>query len=780
SGKVFDAKTHKPLEYCNIVIHKSKDSSLVTGTVTDVSGDFSIDITTPGRYYALLSFIGYDTKKIDSILITPKNLHAQLGEVLLADHYQRLKEVVVTGEKQEVINNLDKKVINVDKSLAASNGSAMDVIQNVPSVSVDLNGNVSMRGSANVTILINGKPSGLVGLSGTDILNQIPASSIESVEVITNPSVKYDPEGTSGILNIVLKKKEDIGFNGMLSVNAGTEDKYNSSVNLNYKMGATNFFTTYDNRINRMENESTSDRIMTAGTGESFLNQNGSSVFKFNSNNFNLGFDYAISPLTSLSASAQVRRFSMNINTGLLNTGSSSSMGTRIYSRNSDMSRNMRSNEYTLGYKQNFTEKGRSFTADITFADNAMDGDQHIKQVTTLPVFYVSNPQISVSRNTHQQFMFQSAYVLPVNELFKLETGAKVTIKEIDSKNDYKNFDGISGQWITDPTQQNYMDFNEKIFAGYGMATGRLWGFGYQTGLRYELVLTTIGQSFISNDFHNDYNSLYPSLHISREIFDGQEILVSVSRRVDRPNNRQLNPFRMLADSQNVSYGNPKLKPQYTNSYELGYSISAGPTSATSTVFYRSTKDVISNVSMADPARPDITISTFENIDKSNSYGVEVTLVQPLAQWWRFNANASYFNTEYISTIGTDNINKSNYSWMVKANSMMMLPLGIQFQLMFNYNSPIIQPQGRVERVFSTDGGLKKDFMDGDLSVNLRVTDIFKTQKFISETRGTGFILNSENIRNSRVAFLGVTYRIFNFDRSKVKDRKPGGDEMDF
>jgi outer membrane receptor protein involved in Fe transport len=310
------------------------------------------------------------------------------------------------------------------------------------------------------------------------------------------------------------------------------------------------------------------------------------------------------------------------------------------------------------------------------------------------------------------------------------------------------------------------------------MITGELWGLKYQTGLRFEYAQTKGHQKISGDSFNNHYSEWYPSIHVAKELSEGSEILLSLSRRVDRPRGRQLNPFVSLADSQNVTQGNPALKPQFTNSYELGYSMTVGKTTATSTIFYRHSTGIITSISYL--IDNNITKTTYANIDKSNSYGLEVTLVQPIASWWRLNANASYYNTEYVSSTLSQNINKSNYSWLGKINSMMQLPYGVQFQIMMNYNAPVIMPQSKVKAIFTSDIALKKDLLDGKVTMTLRVSDILHSQKTMTETSGTNFLSNSTDLRGSRVAYLGVSYRIFNFNKSEERNNKENGDAMDY
>jgi outer membrane receptor protein involved in Fe transport len=772
TGTIIDKKSKKPLEYCNIVIHRSKDSSLVTGGVTDADGNFRLESIPFGKFYLKISSIGFDTRTVDSVFITGKKNTFDVGKIYLVDHFYKVSDVVVTGEKEEIITNLDKKVINVDKNLAASSGSAVDVLQTVPSVSVDVNGNISLRGSQNVTVLINGRPSGLVGVSGSDILNQIPATSIESIEIVTNPSVKYDPEGTSGIINIVLKKKDDNGFNGLLSANIGTKDKYNNSVHTNYKYGKMNYFVNYDNRINSMNYTSSTQRTSFLTTPSDFLSQDGNGTFKFNANSLNVGSDYFINDFNQLSASVQLRKFKITNNQSIANAESDSAL-TRDFLRQSNLSRTMSSVEYALSYKKTYDEKGRELNADFSYSNNSMNGDQTNTQVNYIPVGLQSVPQRSASDNSFKMFNGQINYDQQFNQSVKLETGLKSTVKDLGMNNAYDV--DVKGNWIEDPTQRNNFDYKEQVHAIYAMLTGELLDIKYQTGLRFEDVFTKGTLVDQNQTFTNDYTSFYPSIHLAKVLGEG-EFALSYSRRVDRPNNRQLNPFVSYADSQNIQYGNPKLKPQYTNSYEAGYAYFAGPTSVTTTFFYRQADQVINSISSID--NNNVTRTTYENLDKFKSYGIECVTSSPITAWWRVNGNASYFNTAYNSAIIGTNSSKSNTSWIAKLNSMFTLWGNTQLQIMLNYNSPVYMPQGKNDEVFFADIACKKDFLDNNLTLSLRVSDVFHSQKYSGITNGEGFFQYTDTKRDSRVVFFGASYRLFNFDRSKEK--RAEGEPTDF
>lgn len=767
SGEVFDVITSKPIEYGNVVLYNSKDSSLVNGTITNPSGEFSFEKLPFGRMYAKVTYIGYKTKVIDSIIINPKNREINLGKINLQPTAVNLGEVVVSSEKEMMVNNLDKKVINVEKNITSAGGTAVDVMQNIPSVSVDVDGAVSLRGNKNVTILIDGKPNGLASLGSGDILNQIPASSIESIELVTNPSAKYDPEGTAGIINIVLKKRTNIGLNGVFSINAGTRDKYNSSINLNLRQYPLNFFASYDGRVGNMLGNGTTNRFTNLSGISSSLYQSQNEKNLMLTHNVNSGFDYMINDLNTFTFSFQYRRFGMENNVITDNsTYNSSNIVIREFNRLTDGERAVDFRNYTLSYKKTYDNKGQEFTADFMYNDIDMKFGQEIIQ-NELSTGLVTDKltQRTRSKNDNKMYIIQSNYKHPFEGFGTLETGFKSSLRNLYMQNDYDVFNAASDLWVTDATSKNYFRNNEQVHAVYGTFAGKVFGIKYQTGLRAEQVFVDGLQEVNNFSYQKDYLTYYPSLHLVKEFENQHEILLSYSRRVNRPHPRSINPVIDYTDSLNITQGNPYLDPEYVNSYELGYSKYWGASSFTSNLFYKYTTGMIGNYSVLEPSG--ITRTTFLNLSKGTSYGLELTGNHAVLPWWRLNANVSYFNSEVI---GPDFTN-DNFSWMAKLNSTITVWENIMVQMMLNYNSPMVMSQSKTKEMFTADLALRKEFMEGKLSLLLRVSDIFNTQKFDLETTGNGFVINSYRKRDSQNVFLGLTYRLDATQR--MRERNP-------
>ena len=774
-GRIIDSSTKKPVNYANVALYLSKDSSVVNGAVSGSKGDFLIKDVKPGRYYAKASFIGYKTKTLNNLAVSAKNKIIELGTIDIESSSIKMGAVVVKAEKDMLVTNLDKQVVNVEKDLSSAGGSALDVMQNIPAVTVDIDGNVSLRGNSNVTILIDGKPSGLAGLNSSDVLTSIPAGSIKSIELVTNPSAKYDPDGTAGIINIVLKKRANMGFNGIFNLNAGSGNKYTGGTNFNYRTGDLNFFGDFSGRFYQFNRDGYSDRSNFLDSGTSYLKQNTSSGYNMNMANINFGTEYLFDDYNTISLSLQYRRFNMN-NSGVIDNATLDDQSAlqNYFINNNNGSRNVNFMNYSLDYKKEYEEKGKELTASLMFNNINMSSatGTNYNYLTTdgLPSSLAPSLTNNTYNNSHRMFIAQANFVQPLSINNRLEAGFKSSVSDLGMDYNFYNFDPSGSTWINNNLRSNNYDYKEQIHALYGIYTGALGDFKYQAGVRGEYAKTD--SKLITNNisYNTNYFSLYPSVFFAYDFTPLQEIKASYSRRVDRPKPWELNPFTNYSDSLNLSYGNPNLQPEYTNSYEIGYSTIFFNFNIYTSVFLKQTSGMITRIS--NLINNGVTESTFENIASQKNYGTEVVANGKLFPWWSLNANASYFRSDINDPVLVTNSNNFSYSYTGRINSTWMLSKSLSLQISSTYNSPIVSAQGKMDAIYFTDFAVKKDFMDGNLSVTLRMSDIFNTRKFSSETYGNNFSLFSQGQRDSRILFLGLTYNLNNFKQktSRSKD----------
>lgn len=791
SGAVHDESTGDHVEYANILLFSEKDSSMVTGTITDQKGKFVISSLHPGMYYIKIQFIGFENKTLSGLTINPKSADIKLGDLTLKPKASSLQGVEVTSERTMITNNLDKKVINVDKTMALGGGTAADIMENVPSVAVDAEGNVSLRGNSNITLLIDGKPASQAGIAASDVLNTLPASSIESVEIITNPSVRYDPDGTTGIINIVLKKKALQGFNGLVSLNAGTGDKYNGSLVLNYRHSKFNAFLNLDGRIHNMKREGTSIRNSQFGEISSVLDQTDEGKMNRDMNRISAGIDYFIDTRNNLTLSVAKRDMTFGTEGLLTNLTSNDGTLIRRFNRDNETERAIDSWEYTLSYKHLYPEKGREFTNDIIFNDNRMAGNSYINQqdynlISGTPTGKSS--QWNVSENDNLMLTIQGNYVYPMISGNRLEAGYKADIRDMLMDFDYRSLDTAGENWISNESLRNRYDYNEQIYAVYGIYASSWKKLKYQGGLRIEQAFTDsyIRQANISTNspdttFQTRYTSFYPSLHLQYDLGNKRELSLSYSRRVRRPHPHNMNPYVDYADSLNLRAGNPALKPEFTNSVELGLLKYWGNNSLSGSLFYRYTDDEVEDVTTLVPGTEGVTITRPLNVSKETNYGLELVGTFSPAKWLRSNANLSFYQA-IMSEIPEYNIEGSErFTWSARLNMTFNTWKDGSFQLVANYNSPRRTLQEYQEDSYFADISFRQDLLQKKLSLSLRLTDVFDTRRFEQTIYGNEFTTISSRHMESRVLYLGIQYQINNFNKKNNRNNGNGEEmEMEF
>ncbi len=770
-GEVEDSISGDPVEYANIILYKVKDSAMITGTITNEKGQFSLNKIPYGKYYMIVSFIGYKNNKIKNIFIKPQSADLDLGLIKLEPSTNNLSAVNITGEKKLMEFKLDKKVVNVDKILTSTGGTAIDVLQNVPSVTVDYDGSVSLRGNSNITILIDGRPSSVTGTK----LEQIPASSIESIELITNPSAKYNPEGMSGIINIKLKKKKTFGLNGLVSANVGTGDKYNGSINLNYNFNKVNLFASYDTRYNRRKGWGDMYQTSTINDTTFYLADNSESFRKGNSNNFKIGADFFINPKNTITLTWLYNKGkSKNTENSFSHNYDFEKFLRDYYTSSNTENENDNNSDYTLNYKKTFNKKGKELTADIIFntgkSTEGSDLSNSYYIENYLPLENV-NPILQKQNTDGNNYnaTLQTNYIYPFGKDAKIETGFQGIIRNSDDNFTLDRFNNTSSIWYSDSTQSNHFVYKEQIYAVYGIFSKEYKKWSFQIGTRLEQAFTNAEQKTVIEKNNKQYFSVFPTIHTTYKIRENQDIQLSYSRRINRPDMHSLNPFVDYSNPNFLRYGNPNLKPEYINSYEIGHSIFWKKSSISSSLFYRQINDVIKRYGFVDSNR--VTHMTADNLSSGKSYGIEIVAEHAIFKWWRINANFSYFRTIIEGDKENTSLTNDNYSWTSKLNSNIMLPKGVMFQISGFYRGPMVTPQGQLEAMYSADIALKKDFFKDKLSLSFRLSDVFNTQQFKMSASGTNFSSEHTRKRESRVAYFGLSYKINGGLKSKTKKR---------
>ncbi len=785
TGSVVESVSGQPLEYVNVVIYPKGDERMLTGGISATDGSFRIDKIPFGEYDVHFTFIGFEKNVIEGIRVNRERPEADLGIVQIRPGSEMMDAVIVTAERDMLLFNLDKTIFAVDRDMTATGGSALDIMETIPSVAIDADGRINLRGSPNVTILVDGRPSYL------ESIDQIPATMIDRVEVITNPSARHDPDGTSGIINIVMKRQRQHGTNGMLSLNMGTGDKYNGSVHLNHRVDRVNLFGNYDFRVHGMEGYNLNDRNRITAEGDTLrqLHQHEDFFRTGYFNNFRLGADLMFNPNNTLMVSAafnlrdtRPRNYS-EVNLFL---PSDHNLYTSMERRFEGFGR-----EYVMFYKRTFDEPGRELLADAFIAASSGDTYRDIsveamRAQADNELYYLeaSAPGMVVS--------LQTDYIHPFGERGRFEAGLKSIFRELEDDFKFFDVDVESGDQILNQDYTNYFIYNEAIHSAYGMMGYAVGSFHLQAGLRAELHNVDALQKVTNDAFDRSLFNVFPSVHTKYLASEGNSWFLSYGKRVNRPGIALLNPFVNYSDPMNISFGNPELKPEYIHSYELGYQHSQNRKSLGATLFYRQTDDIISREMTLFGGDNPQTHTTFNNLQSGISYGLEAVASYPLASWWRFSGSASYFYVQ-LKDDRLPDWDHSGDSWMLQASSTWTILKNWELQSRFHYRSAEVTAgrttgggcqqhggQGIQDAMYYLDIGLRTNVLNGNGTISLRLNDVFKSRGFDMYTYGESFTSNLSRRSESRVLFLGFTYR-FNEYRQRPEREREGSmlDELD-
>ncbi|MCD7937838.1 MAG: TonB-dependent receptor [Tannerellaceae bacterium] len=777
-GRVIDATSNEPLDFVNVTLRKKGvEGALPMGTTTDLDGNFVLTNVPNDTYLLQISFIGYQTYEQEISLTAGINA-VTLPPVFLSEDTQVLSEVQVVGMRSQMRFEIDKKVFNVDQSLASAGGSASDILTNIPSVEVDNEGEISLRGNSSVTIWINGKASGLSADNRAQILEQLPAESIERIEVITNPSAKYSPEGTAGIINIILKRDRKAGYYGSAQAGADTRGGYNASANINYNSGPLDAYASLGYRRRARRSGGYTNRTNFNETDTTFLNQDNTSK-GYNGNVFaRMGLTYRVTDQDHLSLNA----FGMFGNGNNDRTTNYLSNDPRSYTRSQRIAssdNDMKGGNIEIGYKREF---GEEHNLDFTASYNkwGMDETSIYDQVSHYSDNSVRNSYQRQQRdiNSHN-WEIQLDYLNKLNENHKIEGGYKGTLGRENSP--VTTFSGnTAADAEMDLDLYNRFIYNRDIHAIYATYSGKWNSFSFQLGMRGEYSnITTKSPGFGEEEstapaYKTDYFSFFPSAFVSYALPNDNEIQINYTRRISRPWGGQLNPFMNITDSTNISFGNPYLDPQYSNAFELNYIKTWDNHMLSFSGYYRTTDDVIQRISFRED---NVMKTTFQNIAQTTSAGTEIVGKNNLFNFLDLTStlNLFYYKLDgftYLpagTTTPVTGEGQEDFSWNVRIIANVKFPKAYSLQLNGNYNAKQVTAQGYRKGNYALDAGLRKTFNDFSISINAR--DLLDSRKWSSVTWGSGFEQNSENWFGGRQVGFTVTYSFGNMKPKRQANR---------
>lgn len=793
NAKVVDASSNEAVPFATAVVLNSQTKATVRAGQTDVEGNLSIKNLPAGSYTFKISYVGFQTMVRDGIQLANSQVYS-LGTIKMkAGKGMELNEVVIQGEKAAMQLGIDKKVFSVDKSLVSEGGTATDLLANVPSVQTDMDGNVSLRGSSGVRVLIDGKPSLIGGGDVSVILQSIPASSIESVEVITNPSSKYDAEGQSGIINIVLKKNTKLGLNGNVALSAGNRDNYNANTSLSFQNNKVNLFGNYSYRSgNRLGGGFNNIQYLnTTPEGTAFADQNTDSRSHDQGHNVKAGFDYTLAPKSVVSFSGG---FNMRDNdrreTLLINQFNTANSPVRLSNRRNENEGKGNSFDLNLDFVQKFKKPKE----ELTFNLNYSEGDNDNFQFYNTDIYFQTNQSLSnlvLERNLrdgwNRNYNIQADYVRPIGTAGRIEAGYRSQFRDSKSMTDASTFlDSL------DAYQQNFLVSNafesgEQIHALYLNYQNQIGNFGYQLGLRGEdAELNTTSGRFqetggtIYTPGKIAYTRLYPSVFVSQKLKNEQQVQLSYTRRVNRPRGWDTNPFLDVSDPLMWNQGNPNLKPEDVHAFELGYSKYFKKVSFISSLYFRQTNDLIQRV-RSEPNAQGVTISTPQNLTRNIATGLELISRVDVAKPWNFTANVNLYQSKIDGAPEYGIIERSGFTWNANLTNNFNLPYNITMQLRADYRAPEVMAQGKRNAMYGVDAGAKYDFKDKKSSLSLNVRDVFSTRRWSMTTEANNSIVDFERYMQGTMANLTYSYRFgkttFTAKKPKRDQEQRGGDD---
>jgi outer membrane receptor protein involved in Fe transport len=781
TGKVHDERTGQPIEYATLSLHRQHDSSLVTGTITDSHGAFSLKGLPYGLYYLEAGFLGYEKLRINRIVITSQKPFVEAGLLKLMPAAVDIDAVEVVAGNNRIEYKIDKKVVTLSQDLTSSGGMVSQALENTPSIEVDVEGNVTLRGSSNFKVLIDGKPS---VIEGSEALQQIPSSSVQSVEIITNPSAKYDPDGAAGIINLVMKKEKQQGVNGVVNASLGTRNKYSADFLLNMRKEKTNFFLggDYSNNDFHMEGNSDQRRYYQGDTTITLADREG--VFKRNGFSIKAGADYYVNDKTTVTLQGSIGNRTFERNFSSRYQESAKIADTTFYYTEDNLAPH--DNQYYnigLDYRKIFDNPLHELKAALYFSQAVEKENQEIiKQETGSDWIPIEQNQLlnrSREETPEKNFRAQVDYVYPVNENTKLEAGFQSRWDMDHGEYILENYDPDRREWIYDSTLSNTLDYLDAIQSLYGTFSGKFGKFGYQAGLRAEYDNRTINQITLDEAYRYEKMHFFPSFYITRELPKEMQLQLSYSRRIERPDEWDLNPFKEYMDHQNIRMGNPELSPEFTNAFELNYQYPFKKNFISFETFYRQTSNAISRYVSYD-STSGIFTHTSRNADEEYSAGAELMANLTLTKWLSLNLTGNVFRYSLTGETDEGFVTRTTTSWGTNGNMVMRLKGDTRVQLTGMYRGPSVTLQGEREGFFFLNLAVRKDFLNKKLNVILSGRDILKSSKHAFTSEGTGFYTHQEFRREAPVVTLTLTYRINNYKQKQNGNGSDEGRDVDF
>ena len=788
-GRVLEMGTNLPLEYASISFLDAQ-GKIVSGGITDLDGRYEI-VVPEGIYTVQYDFISFQTKQITNKVI---DSNTTMPDVYLEIDSETLDEVIVRAETTEVQIRLDKKIYNIGKDLTTSGATVSDALDNIPSVTVDVDGAISLRGNENVRILINGKPSAIAGFGSTDALRQLPAESIERVEVITSPSARYDAEGTAGILNIILRKEKTLGLNGSVQTNLRYPTGSGVTGNINLRTDKFNIFNT---------------------TGFDYRESPGNAFFKntyFSNNvdnplvieerdydrkqkgfNTNLGFEYFLTETSSITAAGFFRiSDGDDLTTNITDEFNSNNMLAESRTRIENELEDDTNFQFSLNYVNNFNTDGHKLEAQFQWETGEETEESLIEETNTCPMREVLPAEQIVQKEDETEYLLQVDYVLPIGENAQFEAGYRGDFENTITDYLLREEQTVGGGFVRNDSLSNIFDFTQNVHALYTQYGNKLGKFSFLLGVRMEATTLkgkVTGEDVTSNgdfnfNFDKDYIGLFPTVNLVYELSEAENISLGYNRRINRPRSWFVNPFPSRSSEANVFQGNPDLDPSYASAFDLGYLRKFGQKlTLTSSVYYQYETDAFERIQeetgQQTPNGIPIIRSIPINLATNERIGFEAAILYNPLDWLRFNGSFNFFRFETEGDFNGVDYGSKNTSWFARGSTKVSLPYKIDWQTNMFYRGPSNNAQTENEGLLSVNLALSKDVFGDNGTIGFNVSDLFNSRKRQSLTTTDSFISESEFQWRERQFTLSFTYR-FNQKKQRQRTREESFEDEGF
>jgi len=767
SGTILDGTTDEPIEFAIVAIYKQADSTLVNGGLTDSLGKFEFKGLAYGPYYLEIKFVGFKDTRMTEIVVTPGKKSLNLGEIRIENEATDLGDVVVTGERPQMAYKIDRKVVYVESNVTAVGGTAVDVLENTPSIQTDIEGNVTLRGSSNFTVLIDNRPS---VLEGSEALQQIPASTIERIEIMTNPSAKYDPDGTAGIINVILKEQKRQGINGIVDASYGRFNQYSADALLNYRINKVNLFAGFELQNRAMQGEGISERETYLNDTVYYLDseENGKMGGKGNEIKAGIEFFPDENNMISLQGSLENRGFGRT-STSEYHSYTSPFTSDLYYLQNSNSERDGNSYSLTMNYDRSFGSPDHKLQTSVYYS-HEKDGDTEELTDTETDSDWNENDltpfmQRTMESGIENEFRIYADYFRPIGAQGKLEAGYQMRYESEDVDYQYDEFDHNADEWINFEDRNNNFALMRNIQAAYAIYGTSTKIVDFQVGLRAEYTDRVLTQQAMDETYEIHRIDFFPSAYLTKSLPFEQQIQLSYSRRINRPRTFFLDPFPQYQDPLNIRMGNPELEPEYVGSYELNYQKRNKNTSLTAELYYRQTNNMMSRVSTL--REDNVMINTMDNVGTDHSFGTEVMFNATPWKWWDISLTGTLYRYWIKGEIEGEEVDQVTNTYNARLNNFFKLKWDTRIQLMAFYTAPSVTAQGERGGSFMINGGVRQDFWKKRLTAAFQVRDIFRTMKMSFTSEGADFYTMNERRPMGPIYTISLSYKINNYNKKQ-------------